>query len=70
MAIDSKSYNPLNHIVVCPYVIVGCNHTCKRVDLPLHLSTCVMRQSSEKIHDGVVEYEVVCPYTVLGERRG
>jgi len=73
-------YNPLNHVVVCPYAVVGCPHSCARADLPAHLSECAFRGDHQQQQQqqqasraaaaaagpGGLEYEVVCPYAILG----
>lgn len=65
-------YNPLNHIVACPYRVIGCEHSCKRALLPEHLNHCSFRvvdrvETSYEQKDAELEqYEVVCPNAVMG----
>lgn len=67
LALVYEQYNPLDHIIVCPYAVVGCRHSCRRQDLPQHLATCPQRGESRLVpRDSPPVYEVICPYATKG----
>lgn len=68
LAVYYETYNPLDHIIVCPYTVVGCTHSCRRADLPAHLACCPLRVEAMSNPPHSSEYEVVCPYSTKGCR--
>ncbi len=71
-------YNPLDHVVKCPYAVVGCEHRCTRADLPEHLLQCAyqdddpilvadfFKELDPEADFDLGSYEVVCPYATMG----
>jgi len=67
-------YNPLDHVVSCPYQVAGCSHQCSRAMLPEHMVQCLYQNFGDGEngfyqHEDMFDfgsYEVVCPYATMG----